>query len=112
MFRRGYTINQKLRAAVLERDKRCCRKCGRREYLDVHHIAARADGGSDDPENLITLCRVCHMEWHMVEAGATLPFDRWLELPTYNVLLSAYLASEGEYRRAVDIAWMGLRAIE
>jgi hypothetical protein len=50
------------------------------------------DYGSNEPENLITLCAVCHAEWHMVEMAATLAFETWLELPPYLFLLSLYMS--------------------
>lgn len=28
--------------------------------LTVHHMIPRADGGHDDPSNLVSLCRTCH----------------------------------------------------
>jgi 5-methylcytosine-specific restriction endonuclease McrA len=30
----------------------------------VHHIIQRSVGGSDSPDNLITLCRSCHDSKH------------------------------------------------
>jgi hypothetical protein len=44
---------------ALERDRRC-RYCGTRANLDVHHIEYRSQGGSNDPHNLIALCRTHH----------------------------------------------------
>jgi hypothetical protein len=44
---------------ILERDQRC-RYCGTRDGLDPHHIEYRSEGGSDDPHNLIMLCRRHH----------------------------------------------------
>jgi len=41
-----------------------CRNCGKPHDLHVHHIVERAHGGSNDPENLITLCRTCHSSVH------------------------------------------------
>ncbi|MDY5057566.1 MAG: RNA-guided endonuclease IscB, partial [Bullifex sp.] len=38
------------------RDGYRCRKCRSRAYLEVHHIVQRRDGGSDRPDNLVTLC--------------------------------------------------------
>lgn len=33
----------------------CSEKC-----FEIHHIVEQADGGSDDPDNLIVLCPNCH----------------------------------------------------
>jgi len=33
--------------------------CGN-EATEVHHIVARADGGADEPGNLVTMCKRCH----------------------------------------------------
>lgn len=52
-----------LKYAVIERDKQKCQRCDRRfkkSVLSAHHIIARADGGSNDMTNLITLCNPCH----------------------------------------------------
>jgi hypothetical protein len=32
--------------------------------LDIHHMYQVADGGGDDPENLIALCPTCHTLYH------------------------------------------------
>jgi len=59
-------IPPKVRRAVLERDGLRCRSagCGRVRFLAVHHLAPRVAGGSNDPENLITLCGACHRALH------------------------------------------------
>ena len=49
--------------AVLTRD-RVCQNCGSTELLQAHHIKHRADGGSDDLSNGITLCASCHADEH------------------------------------------------
>lgn len=43
-----------------------CEGCGYTNYriLQVHHVIARADGGSDDLANLKLLCPNCYMESH------------------------------------------------
>lgn len=38
--------------------------CGRNSRLEVHHIVFRSNGGSDEAENLITLCKTCHDKVH------------------------------------------------
>ena len=43
-----------------------CRECGSTAN-DVHHIIPKGMGGrpnADTPDNLIALCRMCHIEAH------------------------------------------------
>lgn len=52
---------------VLDRDFHTCRHCkgkSRNSRLEVHHIVFRSNGGSDEAENLITLCKTCHDKVH------------------------------------------------
>jgi hypothetical protein len=53
------------KAYVLNRDEYKCQnskcKCEtKKPKLEVHHIIFRRNGGSDEQENLITLCKNCH----------------------------------------------------
>jgi len=43
-----------------------CAVSGCRDWGDRHHIKTRGAGGSDDPENIIYLCRVHHAELHAI----------------------------------------------
>ncbi|MEF9983708.1 MAG: RNA-guided endonuclease IscB [Oscillospiraceae bacterium] len=55
------------KAYVLNRDDFTCRHCkgkSKDSKLEVHHIIFRSNGGSDDEENLITLCSDCHYRLH------------------------------------------------
>ena len=55
------------KAFVLDRDSHTCRHCkgkSRDSSLEVHHIVFRSNGGSDEAENLITLCKTCHDKVH------------------------------------------------
>ncbi len=55
------------RAYVLDRDNYTCQHCkgkSKDKRLHVHHIIFRRNGGSDEPENLITLCETCHDKLH------------------------------------------------
>ena len=61
------------REYVLYRDGHECRLCGgtrKDSVLEVHHKTRRIDGGSDRPENLITLCSTCHSLLHKGEIKA------------------------------------------
>ena len=55
------------KAMVLSRDEYKCQYCKNKHKdskLEVHHIVFRSNGGSDEPENLITLCHTCHKALH------------------------------------------------
>ena len=52
------------RNAALRRDEYKCVVCGGTKSLQVDHIVAVADGGSDEVDNLQTLCRECHDSKH------------------------------------------------
>ena len=54
-----------VKAFVLHRDEYTCQKCKTKKgKLQVHHIIFRCHGGTDTPENLITLCASCHDALH------------------------------------------------
>jgi len=44
-----------------------CIRCGNTKNIEKHHIRHRADGGSDDSENLCNLCRGCHDYQHALD---------------------------------------------
>ena len=51
----------------LSRDKYICQNCkgkSKDKRLEVHHIIYKQNGGSDDVDNLITLCKTCHDKVH------------------------------------------------
>lgn len=48
---------------VFKRDNYQCQSCRKRFpviELSCHHVIPRAEGGDNNPKNLITLCRPCH----------------------------------------------------
>lgn len=51
---------QGYRSYIVERDGFACVVCGSSERLHVHHIITRGAGGTNEYQNLITLCHVCH----------------------------------------------------
>lgn len=55
------------KAMVLNRDGytcQCCKGKHKDSKLEVHHIIFRSQGGSNESENLITLCHTCHKALH------------------------------------------------
>lgn len=45
---------------VIQRDNFTCQNCGAETNLLVHHKIPRRLGGLDTPDNLVTLCKICH----------------------------------------------------
>ena len=70
-YQRGEQLGyENVKAYVRERDNCTCRYChgkSKDKRLEVHHIQHRADGGSNKPSNLITLCKTCHDRYHRGE---------------------------------------------
>jgi 5-methylcytosine-specific restriction endonuclease McrA len=52
------------RRHVVRRDQYRCTICGATQDLEVHHIVPRAEGGTNDPDNLVTVCMPCHLQLH------------------------------------------------
>ena len=69
-YQQGTLANwENLKAYAKYRDGYKCRACGRSKHkdgvkLEVHHIIRKADGGTDVPENVVTLCEDCHKAHH------------------------------------------------
>jgi hypothetical protein len=51
-----------LRTHILTRDEHQCSLCGSSEGLHIHHV--NRDKTDDSPENLLTLCGICHARVH------------------------------------------------
>ena len=53
----------KRRALILRRDNHTCQQCGQTEgQLHVDHIIPRRLNGTEDVNNLVTLCRACNLK--------------------------------------------------
>ena len=72
-------LTEAQRRPVLERDGYECRFCGMSEEehklehgkgLSIHHIIKARNGGSSEPENLITVCTGCHKTIESTQADA------------------------------------------
>lgn len=53
------------REKVLNRDGRECVLCGSETNLQRHHVIFRSRGGTDTPQNQVTLCKKCQREIHV-----------------------------------------------
>lgn len=63
--------------AVMNRDSYTCQICGAKNTrLEVHHIVYRSKGGTDDEDNLITLCESCHKKIYKGKINVSLKTKR------------------------------------
>ena len=60
----GAGIPNTTRRGVYKRDGWRCALCDSTDGIQIHHVIPRGEGGSDFPENLITLCWRCHALAH------------------------------------------------
>ncbi|MFH2050982.1 MAG: HNH endonuclease, partial [bacterium] len=77
------TIPPRVRRRVLARDGHRCQGsgCTNTRFLEVHHLVPRARGGTNRPDNLITLCSACHRHIHDKAQGMPASEVRPRELP-------------------------------
>jgi 5-methylcytosine-specific restriction protein A len=71
---RGYGAAwDRLRLCILKRDYHLCQPCLRAERIShasiVDHVTPKAEGGSDEPDNLQTICADCHRVKTQAEAN-------------------------------------------
>ncbi len=66
---------RKKRAERLEQDQGRCTFCGS-PASTVQHITYRRAGGNESPDDLKSLCRLCHDAITMLEYGANMGIDR------------------------------------
>ena len=71
-----------MKIQVLQRDNWTCQhirkgiRCGLSvgwAELEIHHVVRLADGGKNELDNLLTLCRECHIKHHQDELAAISP---------------------------------------
>jgi hypothetical protein len=55
-------IPAKTKKLIYQEANSSCSFCGERDVnvLEIHHIESRADGGNNEPDNLILVCSNCH----------------------------------------------------
>ncbi len=78
--RHPYDVSPQRRSAIFARDGMKCLKCGSEESLSLDHIRPLVAGGTNDDENLQTLCKRCNSskgdatkDYRRVNVDPTLP---------------------------------------
>lgn len=86
------------RRLVYKRDGYQCAMCSDTRGLQIHHAVKRSLGGSDFPENLITLCWKCHAVAHGMRFDDFPPYidAAWMEQHIVEYLSDYYAENRGE----------------
>ena len=59
-----------VRSRVLKASGGKCYMCGEDGAVEVDHVVPRSRGGSDHPDNLRAVCKVCHLRKSSAEGHA------------------------------------------
>lgn len=62
MMQPYFPLSRPARNAILARDQYTCQHCGKHDKLEVHHITPVVLGGLHVADNLISLCKRCHIQ--------------------------------------------------
>lgn len=66
----GSPVWRAKRIPILERAAGHCEKCHRpTKHLQVHHLTYVRSGGAELPEDLLAICRRCHLNEHNLTRG-------------------------------------------
>lgn len=83
------SISNHVRKAVYARDNYRCALCDSPRGLQIHHVMKRSQGGSNDAQNIITLCMYCHNVIH----GTRFPeWPEWMDQAELAQAAVEYLA--------------------
>lgn len=77
---------------VKRRDKRCIH-CGAK-IKEVHHIKRKVDGGADNPDNQVSLCKECHRLVTLGELKLNVSSGRELKGAAFINAAKDYIVSE------------------
>lgn len=98
-----------VREYVLWRDHHTCQACkgkSKDPVLEVHHLRGRSGGGSNRPENLITLCKSCHWEHHHVKSKRLpVPPESLKDATQFNVLKSRVVERVRTWEVPMDVTF-------
>lgn len=95
-YQKGVTEGyDNVRAYVFERDNYRCQICKKQGgIIQTHHINQRKDGGSNKPDNLITLHKKCHEDYHKGLVNHTFRKPKEYKEATHVTILKDFIVKE------------------
>lgn len=95
-----------VREYVFARDKHVCQICKKdKGILQTHHIKQRKDSGSDNPDNLVTLHKQCHEDYHAGNISHKFTKPREFKVETQITILKDYIVKSLQKHFAVEITY-------
>lgn len=98
----GHGIPNATRKMVYKRDGYQCAMCSDNRGLQIHHVVKRSLGGSDFPDNLITLCWKCHAVAHGMKID---DFPEYINAEWMEQHIVEYLSDYYAENRPDDPVW-------
>lgn len=95
-YQKGVTEGyDNVRSYVFERDKHTCQICKKgKGILQTHHIKQKKDGGSDRPDNLVTVHKDCHRKFHLGEIQHKFQKPKEYKIETQVTILKDFIVKE------------------
>ena len=103
-YQKGVTEGyDNVRAYVFERDKHTCQLCKKHGgILQTHHIKQRKDGGSNRPDNLVTVHKDCHEKLHRCEITHNFRQPKEYRMETQVTILKDFIVKE--LKKSFDVS--------
>lgn len=76
--------------------------------LEVHHIKPVCMGGGDEPENLVTLCKVCHQRRHK-DIEISRKSGRRIKAVEDDLVFESMIDAAKYYNRAPQAIWQAVK---
>lgn len=87
-----------VKSYILHRDDYKCKHCKRKNLkLHIHHIVFRSNEGTDEPNNLITLCEDCHKKLHDGEFSIKGSLSKTKDATQMNIIKSQLKKRFGKF---------------
>lgn len=102
-YQKGVTEGyDNVRAYVFERDSYTCQICKKQGgILQTHHIKQRKDNGSDRPDNMVTVHKDCHKQFHLGEIQHKFRKPKDYKVETQVTILKDFIVKE--LRNSFDV---------
>jgi hypothetical protein len=95
-----------VRAYVFERDYYTCQICKKKDgILQTHHIIQRKDDGSDRPDNLVTIHKTCHDDFHKGLIKHTFQKPKEYKMETHVTIMKDFIVNKLKKEFDVEVTF-------